>query len=444
MRSRLSQNKKEDTTPLKPLSTWVDLAPDSDFSIYNIPFGVYRSLNGEPRCCTAIGDAVVDLSVLADNGYFQDVAGFIPDVFKKSSLNAFIALGKTCTRALRDRVIELLSDGNTELKTRADIISRAFVPLDVARMLMPLEVGDYTDFYSSKEHAGNIGSLLRDPKNPLLPNWKHLPVAYHGRASSIAVSGTPVIRPLGQFKAKADDEGPLFGPTQRLDYELELAFVIGKNSKLGERISVGEADDFIFGFQLFNDWSARDIQSWEYAPLGPFLSKNFLSSVSPWIVTTEALAPFKVEGPTPDILPLPYLRSEGAGNYDIVLEVYLAPEGKQPELLTQANFRHMYWNVGQQLAHHTVTGCNVKVGDLMASGTISGPGERAQGCLMELTRNGQTPLVLSGGRTRSFLQDGDTVIMKAAAVKEGIRVGFGEVRGTVEPAVGLKASYGTE
>lgn len=430
----MNANSTSDIAQLKRRTSWVDVPEECDFTIYNIPFGVYRALNGMPRCCTAIGRYVVDLSVLADNSYFNNIAGLTKNVFRKDTLNDFIGLGKECTGAVRERIIELLSEGNSELQSREDVRAHAMIPMQAVTMQMPLAVGDYTDFYSSKEHASNIGSLLRDPGNPLLPNWKHLPVAYHGRASSIVVSGTPVVRPVGQFNKDAADLVPVFAPTERLDYELELAFVIGKNSKLGERVPLEKAEEYIFGFLLFNDWSARDIQSWEYAPLGPFLSKNFLSTVSPWIVTAEAMSPFKVRGPAPDIQLLPYLQCDGAYNYDIDLQVLIAPEGKEPQLLSAANFRHMYWNTCQQLAHHTVTGCNVKVGDLMASGTISGPGERAQGCLMELTRNGQSPVQLSDGSSRTFLQDGDTVIMKATANKNGIRIGFGEALGTVMAA----------
>jgi fumarylacetoacetase len=429
----LSANNSADIISHQHRTTWVEVPDDCDFTIHNLPFGIYRGQHGIPRCCTAIGRYVVDLSVLADNSYFEGIAGLEKGVFRSDSLNNFIGLGKPCTVAVRERIMELLSTGNTELQPREGVVSHALIPMQSVIMQMPLAVGNYTDFYSSREHASNIGSLLRDPKNPLLPNWMHLPVAYHGRASSIVPSGTPVIRPCGQFKKNASDH-PVFAPTERLDYELELAFVIGKNSQIGERISVDNADQYVFGFLLFNDWSARDIQSWEYAPLGPFLSKNFMSSVSPWIVTTEALAPFRVLGPEPEVQLQPYLLSDGERNYDVDLEVRLIPEGGEAQLISTSNFRHMYWNTAQQLAHHTVTGCNVKVGDLMASGTISGPGEHAQGCLMELTRNGQTPLRLKDGSVRSFLHDGDTVVMRASAQKDGIRVGFGEVTGKVVAA----------
>ena len=278
----------------------------------------------------------------------------------------------------------------------------------------------------------NVGAMLRDPNNALLPNWKHLPVAYHGRASSIVVSGTPLLRPRGQFKKNKEDVAPSFGPTQALDYELEIGVVIGKNSTLGESIAVEKAEEYIFGFLLFNDWSARDIQSWEYVPLGPFLSKNFMSSVSPWIVTIEALSPYKTKGPLQDVPVLPYLQVEGDRNYDIELEIELQPEGGEAECISRTNFKYMYWNICQQLAHHTVNGCNVNIGDIMASGTISGPTRDSTGCLLELTRNGQEPITLKDGATRKFLHDGDTVIMKGFAGKDGQRVGFGVVEGKVK------------
>ena len=298
-------------------------------------------------------------------------------------------------------------------------------------MLLPVAVGDYTDFYSSKEHATNVGAMFRDPANALLPNWKHLPVGYHGRASSIVVSGTPVVRPHGQFKKSKDDAVPLFGPTEALDFELEIAFVVGKDSSLGEPVDVNDAKDYIFGFLLFNDWSARDIQSWEYVPLGPFLGKNFMSSVSPWIVTLEALSPYAVSSPDRDIPLLPYLQYQGDTNFDVELEVYLRGESLEAEVISRANFRHMYWNVCQQLAHHTINGCNVRIGDMMASGTISGSQRGSEGSMLELTRNGKEPITLKDGTTRKFLNDGDTVIMKGFASKDGKRVGFGEVAGTV-------------
>jgi len=412
------------------LTSWIDMPEDSDFSIYNIPFGVFKTSNIPPRCCTAIGSYVVDLVVLAEHGYFNPLP-VSPLLFRTENLNEFISMGKDYTSRVRDRLVELFSNDNHELQDNIELHPFVFHRQDVVRMMLPMRIGNYTDFYSSKEHATHVGAMFRDPDNALLPNWKHLPVAYHGRASSIVVSGTPLIRPQGQFKKSKDDAMPTFGPTQALDYELEIGFVIGKNSTLGETIPLEKAEDYIFGFLLFNDWSARDIQSWEYVPLGPFLSKNFMSSVSPWIVTTEALAPFKTKGPVHDVEVLPYLRSEGDRNYDIELEVDLQPEGGSVECISRTNFKSMYWNVCQQLAHHTVNGCNVNIGDIMASGTISGPNRDSAGCLLELTRNGQEPLILKDGSTRKFLHDGDTVIMKGFARKEGMRVGFGVVEGKV-------------
>jgi fumarylacetoacetase len=412
------------------INSWMEIPEDCDFSIYNLPFGIFKKGNISPRCCTAIGEYVVDLSVLAEHRYFKGIP-VSPGMFHDESLNAFIGLGKTVTTKVRERLIELFSIENHQLQDNKDVHRTVFHKRDSVTMMLPVRVGDYTDFYSSKEHATNVGAMFRDPNNALLPNWKHLPVAYHGRASSIVVSGTPVMRPKGQFKLKKDDVSPTFGPTRALDYEMELAFVIGKNSTLGQSITVDEADNYIFGFLLFNDWSARDIQSWEYVPLGPFLSKNFMSSVSPWIVTAEALSPYKVRGPEQDVPLLPYLQVEGNLNYDIELEISLQPKDMEEEYLSKTNFKYMYWNTCQQLAHHTINGCNVQIGDIMASGTISGPARDSVGSLLELTRNGQEPIALRDATTRTFLNDGDTVIMKGYAIKDGKRVGFGTVEGTI-------------
>jgi fumarylacetoacetase len=399
--------------------------------MHNIPFGVFKMEDLPPRCCTAIGEYVADLAVLSAHGYFSDI-NISPLLFQSGSLNEFIALGKPLTTLVRDRLVELFSKDNHELEKMKSLHPFVFYKQEVVTMMLPVTIGDYTDFYSSKEHATNVGSMFRDPDNALLPNWKHLPVAYHGRASSIVVSGTSVIRPQGQFKKNKDDVVPSFGPTQSLDYELEMGFVIGKNSRLGEAIPIDKAEDYIFGFLLFNDWSARDIQSWEYVPLGPFLSKNFMSSVSPWIVTMEALAPYRTKSPLQDVQVLSYLQFEGDRSYDIELQIELQPEEGEAVCISRANFKYMYWNVCQQLAHHTVNGCNVKVGDIMASGTISGPTRDSSGCLLEQTRNGQDPVILKNGVTRKYLQDGDTVIMKGFAGKDGVRVGFGKVEGKVK------------
>lgn len=412
------------------MKSWLDIPQESDFSLYNIPFGIAALPGKSPRAVTRIGNKVIDLFELAEAGCFQ-AEGLKPETLSKDFLNDFIASGKRITGAVRKKLQQLFSEGTDELRNNAALLDKVLYDAGSAQMLMPVKVGDYTDFYSSIEHATNVGTMMR-PDNPLLPNWKHLPVAYHGRASSIVVSGTPVKRPHGQYKP-ADAGAPVFGPTQALDFELEMAFVIGKDTAMGEPISVREAEAFIFGFVLFNDWSARDIQSWEYQPLGPFLAKNFASSVSPWIVTLEALEPFRVNGPTPGVKLLPYLQSEGMKSFDVQLEVYLEKEGMSPHRLTHSNFKYMYWNVCQQLAHHTVNGCNVKVGDMMASGTISGPDKTSRGCLLELTWRGKEPVKLPDGSERRFLQDGDTVIMRGVAMKGSIRVGFGEVTGKIVP-----------
>ncbi len=410
---------------MKPISTWVDVPYDSDFTIYNLPFGIFSVDGNEPRAGIAIGAQIVDLAVLAK----ADLLDVEEQYFLKPFLNDFIGLGKEITRKVRLDVQQLLSDENSELKN----LSGALVDQNEATMHLPVNIGDYTDFYSSLEHASNVGKMFRDPENALLPNWKHLPVGYHGRASSIVVSGTPVHRPKGQVLPKGE-KVPVFKPSGRLDFELEMAFIIGKETKLGESISVEKAYEHIFGMVLFNDWSARDIQKWEYVPLGPFLGKSFASSISPWIVTLEALEPFKVQGPKQDPEVLPYLKSSGPLNYDIHLEVSLAPKNSNPQTICRSNFKYMYWNMAQQLAHHTVNGCNVKVGDMMASGTISGMDETAYGSLLELSWGGKKSIELHEGETRTFIEDNDTISMKGYAIKNDIRVGFGEVSGKIFPA----------
>jgi len=410
------------------LITWVEVPKNSDFTIYNLPFGVFKSKKLSPRIGIAIGDKIVDLNILDQEGFFANM--FLPEgVFLKDSLNDLIDLGKVQTRKIRERLQELLLADNEKLRDHQSR-GKAMVNRKEAEMLMPVKIGDYTDFYSSIEHATNVGKMFRDPENALLPNWKHMPVGYHGRASSIIPSGVPINRPKGQFK-ESDQEAPVFGPSKRLDFELELAFITGKSTKLGDSVSTAEAEDYIFGFVLFNDWSARDIQAWEYVPLGPFLGKNFASSISPWVVTLEALEPFRTQGPTQEPEVLPYLKSEKQGNFDINLEVYIQPEGKSASKVCSSNFKYMYWNIAQQLAHHTINGCNINVGDMMASGTISGPTEDSFGSMLELSWKGTKPVKLETGEERRFVEDGDTVIMKGFAKKEGIRIGFGEVSSQV-------------
>lgn len=417
------------------LRSWIEVSKNSDFPIQNLPFGIFRAGGLEPRVGIAIGDTVLDLAALNDLGYFSSFA-FQPDTLRNQYLNDLIALGKPVTNALRQRISDLLNADNSELRDKKDDHQKALHPMNKVQMLMPVKVGDYTDFYSSIDHATNVGKMFRDPANALLPNWKHLPVGYHGRASSIIVSGTPFHRPKGQTKAP-DAEMPSFGPTKLLDFELETAFIIGKPTSLGETVSTEKADDHIFGMVLFNDWSARDIQTWEYVPLGPFLAKNFASTVSPWVVTIEALEPFRVEGYKQDPPVLPYLQYTGNKNIDIHLEMLIQPEGSEPVTVCRSNYRYMYWTMEQQLAHHTVNGCNINVGDMMASGTISGPTEDSYGSMLELTWRGSKPIKMPDGSERKFINDGDTVIMRGHAEKNGVRVGFGEAKAKVLPAIQL-------
>lgn len=406
------------------MTTWLSIPADSDFSIYNLPFGVFRHTDGRPRAGMAIGNHIVDLAAAAEAGLFGK-RRFFKKIFEQPALNDFIALGKPVTGRVRRKVQEWLT--RPERPADAD---RVLVDRLGATMLMPVRVPNYTDFYSSIEHATNVGKMFR-PDNPLLPNWRWLPVGYHGRASSIVVSGAPIRRPKGQIVPKGE-ENPVFSASRQLDFELEVAFVVGKESALGEPIPAAKADEYIFGLLLFNDWSARDIQRWEYVPLGPFLGKNFGSSVSPWIVPLEALKPYRVKGPKQTPAPLEYLGTKGAQNYDIKLEVAIRPEKGPETVVSRSNFKYLYWSMAQQLAHHTVNGCNVQIGDLMASGTISGPEAGSYGSLLELSWGGQKPLSMADGSTRTFLLDGDSVVIRGWATKDGRRVGFGEVSGQIQ------------
>ena len=414
------------------MKSFINYPQNSDFSIHNIPFGVAVFNREYIACCTRIGDLVIDLATLFDYGFFDEIEGLNENVFEAYTINEFIELGKPVTNAVRLKIQELLLEGSS-LSHDEKTIEECFYDLDKVQMMMPLHVQNYTDFYSSIEHATNVGKMFRDPANALLPNWKHLPVGYHGRASSIVVSGINFHRPKGQMKP-ADAEKPIFGASKQLDFELEMAFVLNKNTEIGESISTQEAEDAIFGMVIFNDWSARDIQSWEYVPLGPFLGKNFCSSISPWVVTLEALEPFRTASPKQEPEVLDYLKFEGDKNFDINLEVYLQPENGEENLICKSNYKYMYWNMAQQLAHHTINGCNVEVGDLYASGTISGSEPNSFGSMLELTWRGQNPLKLSDGSERKFIEDHDTIIMRGFSEKDGIRVGFGEVRGKVLPA----------
>lgn len=404
------------------MNCWINIDKDSDFSIHNLPFGIFSVDNSEKKIGIAIGDLIIDLSQLSALGLFKTI-DFDYQVLKSNYLNDFISLGKEITVELRDLIQKELCNEKSILKNNLQV----FINKKDAKMHLPVKVGDYTDFYSSMEHARNIGSMFRDPKNALLPNWKHLPVGYHGRASSIIVSGHDIHRPKGQVILPQSSE-PVFDQSNRVDFELEMGFIIGKKTKLGESISTEKAEEFIFGKVLFNDWSARDIQKWEYIPLGPFLAKSFASSISPWVVTMEALEPFKIQGPKQEPKVLPYLSFSGNKNYDINLEVIIRPENSVETVVSRTNFKYMYWNMFQQLAHHTVNGCNVNIGDMMASGTISGKNTNSYGSMLELSWAGTKPVILKDGSSRKFIQDNDTVIMRGYCQKGDMRVGFGEVR----------------
>ena len=416
------------------MKSWIEIPPDSDFTLYNIPFGIGDIPDKGPCICTRIGNKVVDLSLMANLAYF-DRKVFSDSDFVASDLNAFISKGKAATNMVRKQIQECFHESHFS-KGEADMFNEyiLYEAHDI-EMLMPVKVGDYTDFYSSIEHATNVGIMFRDPANALLPNWRHIPVGYHGRASSIVVSGTEIHRPKGQIKPLGGDK-PVFSPTLQLDFELETAFIIGKENKLGQNIPLSEAEDYIFGMVLFNDLSARDIQSWEYVPLGPFLSKNFASVISPWVVTMEAIETFRCNGPEQQPEVLPYLQFEGKRNFDINLQVLIKQEYAEEVCICNSNVKYLYWNMAQQLAHHTVNGCNMRIGDLCGSGTISGPGEGSYGSMLELSWKGTKPLNLPDGSQRKFIHDYDTVIMRGYGEKDGIRVGFGEAVVKILPAVG--------
>jgi fumarylacetoacetase len=394
--------------------TWLDLPTDTGFGPANLPYGVFSSPGTGPRTGVAIGEHVLDLAAATGD-----------DVHATGSLNAFLAQGPGAWAALRTRLTEWFTDPAHRSAVEPHLVPRAEV-----RMHLPVEVADYVDFYSSQHHAENLGKMFRPDSAALTPNWKHLPIGYHGRAGTVRVSGTPVVRPCGQRKAPADDV-PTFGPSQRLDIEAEVGFLVGVGSELGTAVPVGAFPDHVFGVCLVNDWSSRDLQAWEYVPLGPFLGKSFLTSVSPWVVPLAALEAARVTPPARDPQPLPYLRDdEHPWGLDIALEVRL-----NGELLSSPPFREMYWTPAQQLAHMTVNGASLRTGDLYASGTVSGPGEHERGSFIELSWGGREPIHLQDGTTRTFLEDGDVVTITASAPgPDGSRIAFGEVTGRVEPA----------
>ena len=411
------------------LSSWLKVPAGHDFQIQNLPFGIFSTKDISPRPGIALGDSVIHLSGLFSAGYLSDLPYDESD-FSSDTLNPIINRGKSPSRLLRARISELFRSDSSELRDSVSDHSSCIIDMESVTMHMPVNVGDYTDCYSSEDHARNVGKMFRDPENALLPNWKYMPVAYHGRASSIVVSGTPIRRPHGQLKP-SETEPPIYGPSRLLDFELEMAFITHPGKPLGTPISTSEADDYIFGLVIFNDWSARDIQKWEYIPLGPFLGKNFASSISPWIVTLDALEPYSVPGPVQNPKVLPYLEYEGDSHYDINLEVEITTASGDSKIVCRSNFKHMYWNMRQQLAHHTVNGCNIRGGDMIASGTISGPEEGSFGSMLEISWKGTKPVPMPDGTERRFINDGDTVKMRGS---NGI-IGFGEVSGELLPAL---------
>ena len=408
--------------------SWIKYDKNCDFPIQNIPFGVFKTRNNEFHVGSIIGETLISLKNLEKHGYLSNV-GLKNQTFHGKDLNNFLEQKKDSWRSVRNKIGDLFDIKNK--KFEKEFISKGilFQNKDV-EMVMPVKIGDYTDFYSSKDHATNVGKMFRDPENALLPNWLHIPVGYHGRASSIVISGTNVKRPKGQVLPKGESN-PIFSDSKLLDFELEMGFITGKGNELGENINIENAEDYIFGLCLFNDWSARDIQKWEYVPLGPFLGKSFNSSISPWIVTLDALEPFRVSGEKQIPEVQNYLKFEGKKNFDITLEVLIKSQKSKPSLVTKSNFKYMYWNMAQQLAHHSINGCNIKAGDLLASGTISGPEKNEFGSMLELSWAGSKSITLENGEKRKFLENGDTVIMRGYGINENLRIGFGELSNTI-------------
>lgn len=412
-------------------TSWLHVSKNSDFPIQNIPFGVFLTRDDIITIGSRIGDTAIDLGALHQLGYFDGIP-LTDDIFLQDTLNDFIADGRKTWRLVRNRIAQIFDADNDTLKNNTAHKETILFRLDEIEMQLPVHVGDYTDFYASKEHATNVGTMFRDAENALMPNWVHMPVGYHGRSSSIIPSGIPVNRPQGQTLPDGETK-PVFGPSKLVDFELEMAFITTDANDLGEPIPIEEAEEYIFGLVLFNDWSARDIQKWEYVPLGPFLGKNFASSMSPWIVTLDALEPFRVESPKQNPKPLEYLQTKGKKSFDIHLEVGIQPKGAKETIVCKSNFKYMYWNMSQQLAHHTVNGCPVNSGDMMGSGTISGPTEDSYGSMLELSWKGTKPLKMKDGSERKFINDYDTVIMRGHCENDGTRIGFGSVKTQLLP-----------
>lgn len=416
--------------------SWLDIKKDSDFPIQNIPFGVFITKEDVITIGTRIGDYAIDMGALQQLGYFEGI-DLTDDMFMQDTLNDFISDGRKTWRLVRNRLSDIFVDSNPTLRDNSKHKDVVIFKIEDVEMLLPVQIGDYTDFYSSKEHATNVGIMFRDPANALLPNWLHIPVGYHGRSSTIVPSGIPVHRPYGQTLPSGATE-PVFGPSRLVDFELETAFITTDANLMGEPVSVKDAEECIFGMVLFNDWSARDIQKWEYVPLGPFLAKNFASSISPWIVTLDALEDFKCASPEQNPTPLPYLQQTGKHAYDINLQVAIKPENAVETVVSNSNFKYMYWTMSQQLAHHTINGCRVNSGDMMGSGTISGPTPDSFGSMLELTWGGQNPIKMNDGSERKFINDNDTVIIRGYCQNDTVRIGFGEVSSKLLPALDLK------
>lgn len=411
--------------------SWINVPDNCDFPIQNIPFGVFITKDDVITIGTRIGDSAIDMGALQQLNYFEGIE-LTDDMFMQDTLNDFISDGKKTWRLVRNRLAELFDETNPLLRDNEEHKEIIIFDVKDIEMQLPVLIGDYTDFYSSKEHASNVGKMFRDPENALLPNWLHIPVGYHGRSSTIIPSGFPVNRPMGQTLPNGETT-PVFGPSRMVDFELEIAFITTDANIMGENIPISEAEDYIFGMVLMNDWSARDIQKWEYVPLGPFLAKNFATSISPWIITMDALEPFRTKGPKQDPVPFPYLQLKGKHNFDINLEVAIQPENKTETVVSKTNFKYMYWSMSQQLAHHTSNGCRVNSGDMMGSGTISGPTPDSFGSMLELTWGGKNPIKLNDETERKFINDGDTVIMKGFCKNNGVRIGFGEVSSKLLP-----------
>jgi fumarylacetoacetase len=413
--------------------SWLKVDKNSDFPIQNIPFGVFLTKDDITTIGSRIGNYAIDLAALHQLGYFEGIP-LTDDMFMQDNLNDFISDGRMTWRLIRNRIADIFDEQNPKLRDNEKHADEIIFDMDMVEMLLPVQIGDYTDFYSSKEHAVNVGSMFRDPENALFPNWLHLPVGYHGRASSIIVSGNKIRRPLGQTMPQGATS-PVFGPSKLLDFEVEMAFITTDGHKLGKSIPIAEARENIFGMVLLNDWSARDIQKWEYVPLGPFQGKSFATTISPWIVTLDALEPFRVAGPVQDPKPLPYLEEEGKTSYDIHIHTSIQPKKQEETIVSKTNFKNLYWSISQQLAHQTANGCNVRSGDLYGSGTISGKEKDSYGSMLELTWGGKNPIKMPDGTERKFLHNGDSVIIRGYCKNDMVRIGFGECIGKIKKAI---------